>query len=65
MAYLLHLHSVDKNVVFLIVVIVVEQPAIEHDGIMLLSDLIGLWQVAEGVVLSVKLNLRQDSTTQS
>ena len=56
--YLFHLHPVYQNVILLIIVIVIEEPTIEHDRVMLLGNLVRLRQVAECIVFPVKFDLR-------
>mmetsp|Transcript_7539 Transcript_7539/g.10692 ORF Transcript_7539/g.10692 Transcript_7539/m.10692 type:complete len:203 (-) Transcript_7539:529-1137(-) len=40
---LLHLNSLDQNVVLIFFVVIEEEATIEHDRVVLLGDLVGLW----------------------
>lgn len=51
--------------VLVLLEVVEEETAVKHDWVMLLSNLVGLGKVSVHIVLSVKLNLRQDATTKS
>ena len=53
----------DEDVRLLILIVIVEESAIEHDGVVLLGDLVGLRQVGIDVMLSVKFDLGQDATS--
>lgn len=61
---LFHLHALDQDMRFNVLVVVVEKTTIDHYGIMLLGDLISLWQVRVGVVLAIKLDERRDTSSQ-
>ena len=63
-SYLLHLDSLDQNVVLLVFVVVVEESTVKHDRVVLLSNLVSLGQVAVGVVLPVELDLWEDTATE-
>ena len=61
---LLHLDALDENVVLVLLVVVEEETAVEHDRVVLLSDLVSLGKVSVHIVLSVKLDLGQDAATE-
>ena len=54
---LLHLDSLDQDVVLVLLVIVEEEAAVKHDWVVLLRDLIGLWKGSVHIVLPVELDL--------
>ena len=49
----------------LVLVVVEEETAVEHDWVVLLSDLVCRWQVSIDVVLSVEFNHGKDATSKS
>jgi len=62
---LLHLDAFDQNVVLILLKVIEEETAIEHDRIVLLRDLVSLRQVSIHVVFPVELDLRQDAPSES
>ena len=60
---LLHLYALNQNGTLFFFVIIELQSAIEHDWVVFLSYLVRLWQVCIRIVFSVKLDLRQDTST--
>ena len=61
---MLHLDSVDKDVVFIVFVVIVEESTVKHDWVVLLRNLVRLWQVAVRIVLSVEFDLREDTAAE-
>ena len=61
---LLHLNALNENMVLILSVVVEEEAAIEHDRVVLLSDLVRLWQVSVDVMLAVEFDSGQDAATQ-
>ena len=61
---LLHLDAFNEDVVLVLLVVVEEETAVEHDGVVLLSDLVRLRKVSVHIVLSVELDLGQDAATE-
>ena len=47
----------------LVLIVVVEEAAVEHNGVVLLGDLVGLGQVGIDVVLSVEFDLGKDAAS--
>ena len=62
--YLLHLHALDQDVVLVVLVVVVEKPAVQHDWVVFLGDLVGLREITESIVLAIELDLRKNATTE-
>ena len=63
--FLLHLDTLDQDMVLILLVVVEEEAAVEHDWVVLLRDLVGLGKVSVEIVLSVELDLGKDASTES
>lgn len=62
---LFHLDSLNEDVILFVLVVVEEETTVEHNGVMLLGDLVSLGQVTVDVVLAIKFDLGQDTTAKS
>ena len=63
--FLLHLDALNQDMVLVLLVVVEEEAAVEHDWVVLLRDLIGLGKVSVDIVLSVEFDLGQDASAES
>lgn len=63
--FLLHLDALNQDMVLVLLVVVEEETAVEHDWVVLLRDLVGLRKVSVDIVLPVELDLGQDASTES
>ena len=63
--FLLHLDTLDQDMVLVLLVVVEEEAAVEHDWVVLLRDLVGLGKVSVDIVLPVELDLGKDASTES
>ena len=59
-----HLNPVQTDVALFVFMVVIEEPAVEHDRVVQLRDLVGLRQVCIDVMLAIKLDLRLDSAAE-
>ena len=60
---LLHLDPLNQNMGLVVLIVIEEESAILHYGVVLLGDLVGLWQVCIDIMLSVKFDLWEDATS--
>lgn len=58
------MHALDQDVVLVVLVVVVEKPAVQHDWVVFLGDLVGLREITESIVLAIELDLRKNATTE-
>lgn len=63
--FLLHLDALNQDMVLVLLVVVEEEAAVEHDWVVLLRDLVGLRKVSVDIVLPVELDLGQDASAES
>ena len=57
--------TLDKEVILLVAVVIVEQSSINHDWVVLLSNLVALGKIWVDIVLSIKLNKWRYAATES
>ena len=60
-----HLDPFDQDVIFLVIVIVVEESSIEHDWIVFLRNLVRLWKITVRIVFPIEFDLRENTTSKS
>jgi len=61
--FLLHLDTLNQDMVLILLVIVEKEAAIEHDRVVLLCDLVRLREVCVHIVLPVELDLGKDASS--
>ena len=61
---LLHLDAFDQDMVLILLVVIEEKAAVKHDWVVLLSDLISLWEVSVHIVFPVELDLGKDASSE-
>ena len=62
---LFHLDALHQDVILILFEVIEEETAVQHDWVVLLSDLVCLRQVCVHVMLTVELDLWQNATTES